>query len=223
MAKKRKPVSVVNLPGYKALLEFMNQQGCNNAKEALIPLRRLFISGADRSEDYMLFPSCRINTAEIISTVNGILLEKPAVTKVKFISFSRPYPRPVWMSESYYKKWFLPEMDFWEDILTNINKPPWPELLKHADKLNSNDKLWEQLHYYLQHNLLYQFEGRLTINMGHFIEDGMEYALMNYLRCCLPHQKGGRFLFKRLVDIWSRCLILGCRVGKPKTLLVLCQ
>jgi hypothetical protein len=206
----------------EALKNFLKENGCQDPEGALAPLEKLFQIA--ESGQYPLAPVEEIYREALIEVVASAT-GRPA-SKIVLISLSDHFlnfPKPDWMDQGVYEK------SFGDSLVINLEV---------SFGYSLRDSLWgfgNSLGDILQVTLEIALEVNLGKNLrDNFIDspsdrfkgilwDNLDVSIFYYLGFCLLNDQQQIAKLRPLVELWSKCLILGFKKDEPETLLVICE
>jgi hypothetical protein len=208
----------------EALKNFLKENGCQDPEGALTLLEPLYQIA--ESGKYPLAPIEEIYREALIEAV--ISATSRSVSKVVFISLSNPFPKPDWMTQEIYEKSFRDSLgdSFGHSYLASYLNSLRDNLGDIRLKILSR-RLSSILSESLSSSLLDSFSGSLRNKFRDSHINGLwtilRGSLFCYLGYCLLNDQEQIAKLRPLVEILSKCLILGFKQDEPETLLVICK
>lgn len=199
------------------LKNFLATSGCQDPEGALAPLEKLFQIA--ESGQYLLAPIEEIyreSLIEVVASATG----RP-VSKVVFISLSNPFPKPEWMTQEAYDTSFRDSLG--DSFGDSLGASFWTSLrfrlglsLVDSLRVSLGDSLGDSLG-------VVSLWDSVRLSLGASLWDSLGASIFYYLGFCLLNDQQKIAKLRPLVELWSKCLILGFKQDEPETLLVICK
>jgi hypothetical protein len=200
----------------EALKNFLNDNGCQDFEGALASLEKLFQIA--ESGQYSLAPVEEIYREALIEAV--ISATSRSVSKVVFISLSNTFPKPEWMTQEAYETSFRDSLG--DSFGVSLGDSLWT-ILRFRLGAILGDSLGISLGISLVDSLVDSLGDSLGDSFGVSLGVSLMDSIFYYLGFCLLNDQQQIAKLRPLVELWSKCLILGFKQDEPETLLVICK
>lgn len=180
--------------------------------------------------NYPLAPASAELAREALAVLQSVFGQK-AVIKVIFISLSKPFPQPDWMTKEGYKAALSAHLldNMWESLKHGLKISLSNYLIRtrfnNRDKIscgdNLVDSLWDNLIDSLWGNLWESIRNSLWDKFCPNIEDVLEDVIFYFLSSALANNTKEVEKLRPLVRLLPKTVPLGVKKGEPGTWLLL--